>query len=131
MGSGSGKQPQPRATNERGDMDELLTLAIGKLADHYQVSEDCLKRALLLRAVAELNAVTDRTKPATPEELDAALTSMSRRLDEFLEGLRQQLVQADDAVHHASLAIAMADRVTAILRTQVETPPRPSAPANP
>ena len=48
-------------------MDALLTLAIGKLADHYQVSEDYLRRALLLRAVAELNAVTDRSKPGTPE----------------------------------------------------------------
>lgn len=103
-------------------MDGLLTLAIGKLADHYHVSEDYLKRVLLIRAVAELNALTDRTKPATPEELEAVLTSQNKRLDEVLERFRTQLVQADNLVQSASLAVAMAERMAAILRAQVETP---------
>ena len=103
-------------------MDELLTLAIGKLADHYHVSEDYLKRALLIRAVAELNALTDRTKPATPEELEAVLTSQNKRLDEILEGFRTQLVQADNAVQSASVAVAIVERMAAILRASVEAP---------
>ena len=103
-------------------MDELLTLAIGKPADHYHVSEDYLKRVLLIRAVAELDALTDRTTPATPEELEAVLTSQNKRLDQVLEGFRTQLVQADNLVQSASLAVAMAERMAAILRAQVETP---------
>lgn len=122
MASGSSKPPQPRVTNERGAMDELLTLAIGKLADHYHVSEDYLKRVLLIRAVAELDALTDRTTPATPEELEAVLTSQNKRLDEVLEGFRTQLVQADNLVQSASLAVAMVERMAAILRAQVEAP---------
>jgi len=101
-------------------MDELLTLAIGKLADHYHVSEDYLKRALLVRAVAELNALTDRTKPATPEELEVVLASQNKRLDEVLEGFRMQLGQADNAVQSASMAVAIVERITAILRAPVE-----------
>ena len=104
-------------------MDELLTLAIGKLADHYQVSEDYLKRALLLRAVAELNATTDRTKPASPAELEAVLTNLNKRLDDVLEGFRRQLVEAENAVQNANIAIAIAERVTAVLRAQVQAPP--------
>ena len=122
MASGSSKPPQPRVTNKRGAMDELLTLAIGKLADHFHVSEDYLKRVLLIRAVAELNALTDRTTPATPEELEAVLTSQNKRLDEVLEGFRTQLVQADNAVESASLAVVMVERMAAILRAQVEAP---------
>jgi len=108
-------------------MDELLTLAIGKLADHYQVSEDYLKRALLLRAVAELNATTDRTKPASPAELEAVLTNLNRRLDDVLEGFRRQLVEAENAVQNANIAIAVAERVTAVLRAQAEAPPLKSS----
>ena len=103
-------------------MDELLTLAIGKLADHYHVSEDYLKGALLIRAVAELNALTDRTKPATPEEFEAVLTSQNKRLDEILEGFRTQLVQADNALQSASVAVAIVERMAAILRASVEAP---------
>ena len=108
-------------------MDELLTLAIGKLADHYQVSEDYLKRALLLRAVAELNATTDRTKPASPAELEAVLTNLNKRLDDVLEGFRRQLVEAENAVQNANIAIAITERVTAVLRTQAEAPPLKSS----
>ncbi len=104
-------------------MDELLTLAIGKLADHYQVSEDYLKRALLLRAVAELNATTDRSKPASPAELEVVLTNLNRRLDDVLEGFRRQLVEAENAVQNANIAIAIAERVTAVLRAQAEAQP--------
>lgn len=104
-------------------MDELLTLAIGKLADHYQVSEDYLKRALLLRAVAELNATTDRSKPASPAELGVLLTNLNKRLDDVLEGFRRQLVEAENAVQNANIAIAIAERVTAVLQTQVEATP--------
>ena len=104
-------------------MDELLTLAIGKLADHYQVSEDYLKRALLLRAVAELNATTDRSKPASPAELEVVLTNLNKRLDDVLEGFRRQIVEAENAVQNANIAIAIAERVTAVLHTQVEATP--------
>jgi hypothetical protein len=96
-------------------MDELLTLAIGKLADHYQVSEDYLKRALLLRAVAELIAITDRSQPGRPEQLEANLMTLNRRLDEVLEGFRRQLVEADNAVQSASIAMRLVERVTAML----------------
>ncbi len=108
-------------------MDELLTLAIGKLADHYQVSEDYLKRALLLRAVAELNATTDRSKPASPAELEVVLTNLNRRLDDVLEGFRRQLIEAENAVQNANIAIAIAERVTAVLRAQAEAQPLKSA----
>jgi len=108
-------------------MDELLTLAIGKLADHYQVSEDYLKRALLLRAVAELNATTDRTKPAGPAELEVVLTNLNKRLDDVLEGFRRQLVEAENAVQNANCVIAITERVTAVLRTEAEAPPLKSS----
>lgn len=98
-------------------MDELLALAIGKLADHYQVSEDYLKRALLLRAVAELNAITDRSQPGRPEQLEVNLMNLNRRLDEVLEGFRRQFVEADNAVQSASIAIRLVERVTAMLGT--------------
>jgi hypothetical protein len=100
-------------------MDDLLTLAIGKLADHYQVSEDHLKRALLLRAVAELNAVTDRSKPATPEQLEVILTNLNRQLNEVLEGFRRQIVEADNAVQSAHIAITVVERVAGVLRGQM------------
>ena len=106
-------------------MDDLLTLAIGKLADHYQVSEDYLRRALLLRAVAELNAVTDRSKPA--EQLEVILTNLNRQLNEVLEGFRRQIVEADNAAQSAHIAIAVVERVTGVLRGQTASPPLPSA----
>ena len=108
-------------------MDDLLTLAIGKLADHYQVSEDYIKRALLLRAVAELNAVTDRGKPATPEQLEVILTNLNRQLNEVLEGFRRQIVEADNAVQSAHIAITVVERVAAVLRGQMANLPLPSA----
>ena len=108
-------------------MDDLLTLAIGKLADHYQVSEDYLKRALLLRAVAELNAITDRSKPATPEQLEVILTNMNRQLNGVLEGFRRQIAEADNAVQNAHIAITLVERVTALLRGQkADLPPNPA-----
>ena len=100
-------------------MDDLLTLAIGKLADHYQVSEDYLRRALLLRAVAELNAVTDRSKPATPEQLEVILTNLNRQLNEVLEGFRRQIVEADNAIQSAHIAITVVERVAGVLRGQM------------
>ena len=108
-------------------MDALLTLAIGKLADHYQVSEDYLRRALLLRAVAELNAVTDRSKPATPEQLEVILTNLNRQLNEVLEGFRRQIVEADNAAQSAHIAIAVVERVAGVLRGQTAGPHLPSA----
>lgn len=108
-------------------MDDLLTLAIGNLADHYQVSEDYLRRVLLLRAVAELNAITDRTKPGRPEELEVIFTRMNGQVNEVLEGFRRQLVEADNAVQNANIAITVVERVTAVLRGSVAGPPLKSA----
>ena len=108
-------------------MDDLLTLAIGKLADHYQVSEDYLRRALLLRAVAELNAITDRSKPAKPEQLEVILTNLNRQLNEVLEGFRRQIVEADNAVQSAHIAIAVVERVAGVLRGQMADLPPSSA----
>ena len=56
-------------------MNELLAITDDKLAEHYHVTGDYLRRVLLLRGVAELRAVTGRFKPATPEELAQTLTS--------------------------------------------------------
>ena len=108
-------------------MDELLTLAIGKLAEHYQVSEDYLKRAMLLRAVAELNAITDRSKPATPEQLEAIFTNMNRQLNEVVEGFRRQIVEADNAVQNPNVAIMLVERVTGLLRVQMAGMPLKTA----
>src|ERR1035441_5327522 len=101
MVSALGKLSQRARNRRKAFMDDLLTLAIGKLADHYQVSEDYLKRALLLRAVAELNAITARSKPATPEQLEVILTNMNRQLNEVLESFRRQIVEADNAVQRS------------------------------
>ena len=127
MGSASEKLPQRARNQQKSFMDALLTLAIGKLADHYQVSEDYLRRALLLRAVAELNAVTDRSKPGTPEQLEVILTNLNRQLNEVLEGFRRQIVEADNAVQSAHIAIAVVERVAGVLRGQMAGPPLPSA----
>ena len=127
MVSASEKLPQRARNQQKSFMDDLLTLAIGKLADHYQVSEDYLRRALLLRAVAELNAVTDRRKPATPEQLEVILTNMNRQLNEVLEGFRRQIVEADNAVQSAHIAIAVVERVAGVLRGQTANLPLPSA----
>jgi hypothetical protein len=127
MGSASEKLPQRARNQQKSFMDALLTLAIGKLADHYQVSEDYLRRALLLRAVAELNAVTDRSKPATPEQLEVILTNLNRQLNEVLEGFRRQIVEADNAVQSAHIAIAVVERVVGVLRGQIAGPPLSSA----
>ena len=127
MVSASEKLPQRARNQQKSFMDDLLTLAIGKLADHYQVSEDYLRRALLLRAVAELNAVTDRSKPATPEQLEVILTNMNRQLNEVLEGFRRQIAEADNAVQNAHIAITLVERVTALLRGQkADLPPNPA-----
>ena len=127
MGSASEKLPQRARNQQKSFMDDLLTLAIGKLADHYQVSEDYLRRALLLRAVAELNAVTDRSKPGTPEQLEVILTNLNRQLNEVLEGFRRQIVEADNAVQSAHIAIAVVERVAGVLRGQIAGPPLQSA----
>ena len=127
MVSASEKLPQRARNQQKSFMDDLLTLAIGKLADHYQVSEDYLRRALLLRAVAELNAVTDHSKPATPEQLEVILTKLNRQLNEVLEGFRRQIVEADNAVQSAHIAITVVERVAGVLRGQMAGPHLPSA----
>ena len=127
MVSASEKLPQRARNQQKSFMDDLLTLAIGKLADHYQVSEDYLRRALLLRAVAELNAVTDRSKPATPEQLEVILTNLNRQLNEVLEGFRRQIAEADNAVQNAHIAITLVERVTELLSGQkADLPPNPA-----
>ena len=108
-------------------MDDLLRLALGKLADHYQVSEDDLRRMLLLRGVAELNAVTDMAKHATADDLQGALTNLNQRLEAVVEGLRQQVVQVDNAVQNAGMAIAMIERMTTILHKEAEALPLKSS----
>jgi prophage DNA circulation protein len=109
-------------------MNELLSIAVDRLAEHYHVSGDYLRKALLIRGVAELSAVTDRTKPATPEDLEWTLAAMNRQLDEVIDKFRKQATEIDDAVQHANIALAVIDRVTAALAADMKntaTDPRP------
>jgi hypothetical protein len=98
-------------------MNELLSIALDRLAEHYHVSGDYLRKALLIRGVSELSAVTDRTKPATPDDLERTLAAMNRQLDEILGRFRKQASVIDDAVQHANVALAVIDRVTVALAT--------------
>ena len=100
-------------------MNELLAIAIDKLAEHYQVNGDYLRNALLIRGVAELSAVTDRSKPATPEDLEQTLTTMNRPLDDILGRFRKQAIEIDEAVQHANITLAVVDQVNARLRGEM------------
>jgi len=100
-------------------VNELLAIAIDKLAEHYQVNGDCLRNALLIRGVAELSAVTDRSKPTTPEDLEQTLTTMNKQLDEILGRFRKQAIEIDEAVQHANITLAVVDQVNARLRGEM------------
>lgn len=91
-------------------MNELLSLALDRLAEHYHVTNDSLRRALLLRGVAELNAVTDRGKPATAADLDRALASLNLKLSEVTDRLRLQATQVDELIQQAQSAIVIVER---------------------
>lgn len=97
-------------------VNQLLAITVDKLAEHYHVSGDYLRRALLLRGVAELSAVTDRSKPATPEELEQTLTAMNRPLYEILERFRKHAVEIDDTIQHANITLTVVDQINAALR---------------
>lgn len=101
--------------SERAVMNDLLAITIDRLAEHYHVSGDYLRKALLIRGVAELSAVTDRGKPAIPEDLEQALTTMNRQLDEILGRFRKQAIEVDEAVQHANIVLAIVDRVSVTL----------------
>jgi hypothetical protein len=110
----------PHETNsEQAVVNELLAIAIDKLAEHYQVNGDYLRNALLIRGVAELSAVTDRSKPATPEDLEQTLTTMNKQLDEILGRFRKQAIEIDEAVQHANITLAVVDQVNARLRGEM------------
>lgn len=94
-------------------MNELLAIAVDRLAEHYHVNSDYLRKALLIRGVAELSAVIDRSKPATPEDLERTLAAMNRQLDEVLDRFRKHASEIEEAVQHANVALAVVDRVTA------------------
>lgn len=100
-------------------MNELLAIAADRLAEHYHVSGDHLRRSLLIRGVAELSAVTDRSRPATPEDLDRVLAAMNSQLHEVLEQFRKQAMAIDDAVQHANIALTVVDRTTAAIAAGV------------
>jgi hypothetical protein len=96
-------------------VDELVNLTIGKLADHYRVTEDYLRRALLVRSVAELNAVTDLARPSAPEELEQILSNMSQQIRDIVDGFRRRTVEVDDAIQHANTTLAVLDQIVATL----------------
>lgn len=104
-------------------MNELLTIAIDRLAEHYQVNSDHLRRSLLIRAVSELSAVTDRNKPATPEDLERTLAAMNRQLDEVLDRFRKQASDIDEAVQHANAVLSVVDRVAGALAADTQNTP--------
>lgn len=99
-------------------MNELLALALDRLAEHYHVSSDSLRRALLLRGVTELNAITDRKQPATAADLDRALANLNLKLLELTDRLRHQTAQADDLIQQAQAAIAILERTALRLESE-------------
>ncbi len=109
-------------------MNELLAIALERLAEHYQVSGDRLRRTLLIRGVAELSAATDRSKPATPEDLERTLAAMNTQLGEIVHKLRKQAAEIDDALQHANIALAVIDRVTVGLAADTKKPPTDTQP---
>ena len=96
-------------------MNELLAIAVDRLAEHYHVGGDYLRKALLIRGVAELSGVTDRSKPATPEDLERTLAAMNSQLHEILARFRKHSIEIDDAVQHANTVLAVVDRVSTTL----------------
>lgn len=107
------RKSQP--TGERAVMNELLAIAVDRLAEHYHVSGDYLRKALLIRGVAELSGVTDRSKPATPEDLERTLAAMNSQLHEILARFRKHSIEIDDAVQHTNTVLAVVDRVSTTL----------------
>lgn len=101
-------------------MNELLSIAIDRLAEHYHVSGDYLRKALLIRGVSELSVVTDRGKPATPDDLERTLATINSQIDEVLDRLRKQASEIDEIVQHASVALAVVDRMTATLASDIK-----------
>lgn len=104
-------------------MNELLTITIDRLAEHYHVNGDYLRRALLIRAVSELSAVTDRSKPATPEDLERTLAAMNMQMNEVLDRFRKQAGDTDEVVQHANAALSVVDRLTAALAADTNRTP--------
>lgn len=96
-------------------MNELLALNLERLAEHYQVHSDYLRRVLLLRGVAELSAVTNFSKPASAEELETVFTGMGRQCQDMLERFRKQSHAIDEAVQQAQLVLVVAERLNAAL----------------
>ena len=96
-------------------MNELLAIAVDRLAEYYHVSGDYLRKALLIRGVSELSAVTNRNKPATPEDLERTLAGMNGQLDEVLNRFRKQASEIEEAVQHANTVLVVVDQVTTAL----------------
>ena len=101
-------------------MNELLSIAVDRLAEHYQVSSDYLRKALLIRGVTELSAITDRNQPAASDDLERTLASTNQRLDEVLDKFRKQATEIDDAIQQAGVALAVIDRVAAALAADMK-----------
>lgn len=105
-------------------MNELLAITIDRLAEHYHVTSDDLRRALLIRGVSGLSVVTDRSKPATPEDLERTLAAMNRELDEVLDRIRKQANEIEEAVQHANTVLSVVDQLTVALAVETKkTPP--------
>ncbi len=104
-------------------MNELLAITIDRLAEHYHVSGDDLRKVLLIRGVSELSAVTDRSKPATPEDIERILAAMNRQLNEVLDRFRKQAGDIDEAVQHANAVLSVVDRLTAALAADTKNTP--------
>lgn len=101
-------------------MNELLSITIDRLAEHYHVNSDHLRKVLLIRGVSELSAVTDRSKPATPEDLESTLAVMNRQLGQVLDSVRKQAGDVEEAVQHANAVLAVVDQVTGALAAGME-----------
>ena len=101
-------------------MNELLAITIDRLAEHYHVRGDHLRKALLIRGVSELSAVTDRSKPATPEDLELTLAGMNRQLEEVLARFRKQASDIEEAVQNANAMLSVVERVTGALAADTQ-----------
>lgn len=104
-------------------MNELLALAIDRLAEHYHVSGDDLRKVLIIRGVSELSAVTDRSKPATPDDLERTLAAMNKQLSEVLDRFRKQASDMEEAVQHANVVLSVVDRITGALAADTKKTP--------
>ncbi len=101
-------------------MNELLAITIDRLAEHYHVTSDDLRRALLIRGVSGLSVVTDRSKPATPEDLERTLAAMDRQRNEVLDRFRKQASDIEEAVQHANAVLSVVDRLAAALAADMQ-----------